>query len=114
MPSLAWPDRPWLVILFGIDVIPLGVVSAILVICQGTIVGQWCFLCLLTALISLILVVMAYDEVFASLKLLYRVWKRTHDKRLVWSVLWGKPSEIADEIASEMVTAALKTAKRST
>ena len=109
-----WQYRPWLVILFGIDVIPLGVVSAILVICQGTIVGQWCFLCLLTALISLILVVMAYDEVFASLKLLYRVWKRTHDKRLVWSVLWGKPSEIADEIASEMVTAALKTAKRST
>lgn len=101
-----WQYRPWLVILFGIDVIPLGVVSVILVICQGTIVGQWCLLCLLTALISLILVVMAYDEVFASLKLLYRVWKQTHDKRLLWSVLWGQPSEIADEIASEMVASA--------
>ncbi|QDT92574.1 vitamin K epoxide reductase family protein [Gimesia algae] len=101
-----WQYRPWLVILFGIDVIPLGLVSVILVICQGTIVGQWCFLCLMTALISLILVVMAYDEVYASVKLLYLVWKRTHDKQLLWSVLWGQPSEIADEIASEMVGAA--------
>lgn len=98
-----WQYRPWLVILFGIDVIPLGIVSAILVFCQATIVGNWCLLCLITAVISLILVVMAYDEVYASLKLLYRVWQRTHDKKLVWSVLWGRPSEIADEIAGEMV-----------
>jgi len=98
-----WQYRPWLVILFGIDVIPLGIVSAILVFCQATIVGNWCLLCLITAVISLILVVMAYDEVYASLKLLYRVWQRTHDKKLVWSVLWGRPSEMADEIAGEMV-----------
>src|SRR5687768_13259453 len=39
-----WQYRPWLVILFGLDVIPLGGVSAILVILQATVVGQWCFL----------------------------------------------------------------------
>jgi hypothetical protein len=32
------------VILFGIDVIPLGIVSAVLVVLQGTIVGSWCVL----------------------------------------------------------------------
>jgi uncharacterized membrane protein len=100
-----WQYRPWLVILFGIDVIPLGIVSAILVICQATIVGNWCFLCLITAVISLILVYMAYDEVFASLKLLYRVWKQTRSTKTVFEVLCGKPSVIADEIASRMVRA---------
>tara|TARA_R110002095_G_scaffold124135_1_gene107840 strand:+ start:3409 stop:4050 length:642 start_codon:yes stop_codon:yes gene_type:complete len=98
-----WQYRPWLVILFGIDVIPLGIVSVILVVCQATIVGDWCLLCLITAVISLILVVMAYDEVYASLKLLHRVWQQTHDKKMVWSVLWGRPSEVADQIAGEMV-----------
>src|SRR5688572_28614194 len=57
-----WQYRPWLVILFGIDVIPLGVVSAILVVLQFTVVGHWCFLCLVTAAISLLLVYLAYDE----------------------------------------------------
>ncbi|MEX0820137.1 MAG: vitamin K epoxide reductase family protein [Pirellulaceae bacterium] len=98
-----WQYRPWLVILFGIDVIPLGIVSAILVLCQATIVGNWCFLCLVTAVISLILVYMAYDEVLVSLKLLYRVWKETRCARTVFAVLCGKPSVIADEIASGMV-----------
>lgn len=101
-----WQYRPWLVILFGIDVIPLGIVSAILVICQATVVGEWCFLCLITAVISLILVYMAYDEVFASLKLLYRVWKATRSAKTVFAVLCGRPLVIADEIASDMVRVA--------
>ena len=29
-----WQYRPWLVILFGIDVVPLGIVSAVLVVLQ--------------------------------------------------------------------------------
>src|SRR5690606_25470523 len=72
-----WQYRPWLVILFGIDVIPLGVVSVVLVVLQGTVVGSWCFLCLVTALISLILIYWAYDEVWSCLLYLWRVWKKT-------------------------------------
>jgi hypothetical protein len=98
-----WQYRPWLVILFGIDVIPLGLVSAILVICQATIVGHWCFLCLVTAAISLGLVYMAYDEVFASTKLLYRVWQRTRSWGEVWAALIGRPREAVDGAAAEMV-----------
>jgi uncharacterized membrane protein len=100
-----WQYRPWLVILFGIDVIPLGLVSVILVICQATIVGNWCLLCLVTAAISLVLVFMAYDEVFASLKFLSRVWKATRSAKVVFAVLCEKPSVITDEIASKMVQA---------
>jgi hypothetical protein len=84
-----WQYRPWLVILFGIDVIPLGIVSAVLVVLQGTVVGSWCFLCLVTAVISLILVAVAWDEIWATMLYLRRVWRRTHDRRILWRTFWG-------------------------
>ena len=87
-----WQFRPWLVILFGIDVIPLGVVSAILVVLQGAVVGSWCFLCLVTAAISLVLVAMAYDEVWLSLRYLAAVRRRSTSWRTVWNAFWGRPS----------------------
>lgn len=86
-----WQDRPWLVILFGIDVIPLGIVSIILVILQGITVKYWCFLCLITALISLTLIFFAYDEVVSSCIYLYETKKRGNWKT-VWWALWGIPS----------------------
>lgn len=94
-----WQYRPWMVMLFGLDVIPLGIVSVILVFVQGLVIGQWCFLCLVTAAISLILIYMAYDEVWATLKYLWRVWQRTKDWRTLWNVLWGGVSREADETA---------------
>jgi uncharacterized membrane protein len=94
-----WQFRPWLVILFGLDVIPLGLVSAILVLLQGTTVGSWCFLCLVTAAISLLLVALAYDEVWSSLSYLRRVWRKTHDPRVLWDAFWGKRRREAEEVA---------------
>ena len=94
-----WQYRPWMVLLFGIDVIPLGGVSAILVLIQGFVIGAWCTLCLTTAIISLILVVLAYDEVWASLCYLRRVWQHSHDKRLFWKVFWGGAVVEADRLA---------------
>jgi uncharacterized membrane protein len=94
-----WQYRPWLVLLFGLDVIPLGIVSAVLVVMQGTVVGAWCFLCLVTAVISLLLVALAYDEVWSSLLYLKRVWRRTGKWRVVWDVFWGRAVPEADEVA---------------
>jgi hypothetical protein len=94
-----WQYRPWVVLLFGIDVIPLGLVSVALVIMQGTVVGAWCTLCLVTALISVILVVMTYDEVWASLTYLNRVWKRTRSTRILWQVFWGRAVPEAEDVA---------------
>lgn len=96
-----WQYRPWMVILFGIDVIPLGIVGAILVIMQGTVVGAWCFLCLVSAAISLVLVLFAYDEVWSCMLYLRRVWRRTHDTGVLWSVFWGNASAEADAVALE-------------
>jgi len=94
-----WQYRPWLVLLFGLDVIPLGIVSAVLVVMQGAVVGAWCFLCLVTAAISLILVVLAYDEVWSSMLYLKRVWRETREPKLVWNVFWGRAAREADAVA---------------
>jgi len=98
-----WQYRPWLVIVFGIDVIPLGIVSAVLVVLQGAVVGQWCFLCLVTAVISLILVYMAFDEVWSCLLFLHRVWKKTRDRKILWKTFWGRRTPEADEVAAAFI-----------
>lgn len=94
-----WQYRPWMVLLFGLDVIPLGLVSVILVVLQGTVVGAWCFLCLVTAVISLVLVALAYDEVWSSILYLHRVWRRTRRTSAVWDAFCGRPSREAEEVA---------------
>ncbi|WP_417738168.1 vitamin K epoxide reductase family protein [Rosistilla oblonga] len=99
-----WQYRPWLVVLFGIDVIPLGIVSVILVAVQGLVVGSWCFLCLMTALISLILVYWAWDEVRVALTYLWIVWKQNRDRRLLWDAFCGNRSEPLDRAAESLLT----------
>lgn len=80
-----WKTMPWIVILFGIFVGPLGAVSIALVILQP-FVGGWCFLCLVTAFISVAMIGPAMDEVLASLQYL-RAESRAG--RSVWRALWG-------------------------
>jgi uncharacterized membrane protein len=98
-----WQYRPWMVVLFGIDVIPLVVVSAVLVLIQAFVLGEYCFLCLATAGISLLLVYLAYDEVWVSCLYLWRVWRATRRPGELWKAFWGKPTVEADRIAEEMV-----------
>ncbi len=98
-----WQYRPWLVIVFGLDVIPLGLVSVILVLAQGFVVKAWCTLCLVTAVISLILIVLAYDEVLTCVLYLYRVWKRSRSYSILWKTFIGKPTEIGQIVGEEML-----------
>jgi hypothetical protein len=85
-----WQYRPWLTLLFGLDVIPLGIVSAVLVVLQGAVVGAWCFLCLVTAAISLALVYLAYDEVWSTIVYLRDLWRRTRSGAVLWHAFWGR------------------------
>lgn len=81
-----WRTMPWIVVLFGIAVGPLGFVSVALVISQPVVVGAWCTLCLTTAVISLAMIGPAMDEMLASLQHL----KREHQRgRSAWRVFWG-------------------------
>ena len=65
-----WHTAPWLVFVFGILVIPVGLVSSILIILQPLSVGTWCTLCLITALSMLIQMPFAMGEVAASIQFL--------------------------------------------
>lgn len=98
-----WQYRPWLVVVFGIDVIPLGIVGAVLVFMQAFVVGSWCTLCIVSAVISLILVVLAVDEVCSTLIYLYRFWKKTKSLSKFWQVFWGFPSPEAVEVGKSMI-----------
>lgn len=99
-----WQYRPWLVVIFGIDVIPLGIVGVILVFMQGFVVGYWCMLCLTSALISLILVYVSYDEVWCSLVYLDRVRRRAGGMNATfWQAFCGIPNQIAHDVGEEMI-----------
>lgn len=65
-----WRTMPWMVILFGLMIIPPGVTSIALVILQPVAVNAWCFLCLLTAIIMLLMVAPALDEIVATIQFL--------------------------------------------
>ena len=99
-----WQYRPWMVLLFGLDVIPLGIVSAVLVVLQGAVIGAWCFLCLVTAGISLILVALAYDEVWSTLKYLGKTWRSSRSRRVLWRTFWGRPTRAGHEAAIAMAS----------
>lgn len=81
-----WKTKPWIVIIFGIAVGPLGLVSILLVISQPVIVGHWCTLCLCSAVISVVMISPAMDEFLASLQYLQRVKRR---QLSVWKAFWG-------------------------
>ena len=71
-----WKTMPWIVVLFGLAVGPLGAVSVMLVVFQPVLYGAWCTLCLASAAISLLMIGPAMDEMLASLQELRRVRRR--------------------------------------
>lgn len=94
--SRRWRTMPWLVILFGLFIVPVGVVAVVLVILQPLAVGAWCGWCLLTASATLALIPLALDEIAATLQLLRRVHRAGGSW---WRTLWmGAESSGGPEI----------------
>ena len=81
-----WRTMPWMVVIFGLAVGPLGAVSVLLVIFQPVLFDAWCTLCLVSALISVLMIGPAMDEFLASLQDLKR--QRRQGKSL-WRAFWG-------------------------
>jgi uncharacterized membrane protein len=82
-----WRTMPWIVILFGVAIGPLGLVSLLLVIAQPVVFQAWCTLCLTSALISVCMIGPAMDEVLASLQYLKRAHERGQSLR---GTFWGR------------------------
>lgn len=86
--SRRWRTMPWLVIIFGIFVGPLGAVSIGLVIAQPVLYDSWCTLCIVTAIISVLMIGPAMDEVLASLQHIRRAPRDRRDGSM-WRAFWG-------------------------
>lgn len=79
-----WRTMPWLVLLFGILIVPLGVVSVFFIIIQPVVIGTWCTLCLVGALAMLLQIPYSFDEILATLQFMR---KRRQQGRPLWYLL---------------------------
>ena len=74
-----------MVAVFGILVIPLGLVHIFLMISQPVVVGAWCTLCLLAAVIMLPMIPLEVDEVIAMGQFMKKKIKQGEG---FWKVFW--------------------------
>jgi uncharacterized membrane protein len=61
-----WRTMPWLVILFGVMIVPLGAVSIFFIVIQPIVIGTWCTLCLVAAAAMLVQIPYSLDELLAT------------------------------------------------
>ena len=100
-----WRTMPWIVLFFGILIVPLGVVSIFFIIIQPIVIGTWCTLCLIAALAMLLQIPYSFDEILATLQFLK---DRRREGKSMWHVLWhgdtmkaGRMDE-ADELGGSL------------
>lgn len=82
-----WRTKPWIVVIFGLVVGPLGAVSVMLVVFQPVLFDAWCTLCLASAIVSVAMIGPAMDEFLASLQFLKRARARGHS---LWDAFLGR------------------------
>ncbi len=89
-----WRTMPWMVVLFGLFIIPPGVTSIVLVILQPVSIGAWCTLCLVASVMMLLMVSPALDEVIATGQFLLRTRR---ERGNVWRAFWRGDGSGAEE-----------------
>lgn len=80
-----WRTMPWMVMFFGILVVPVGTVSVILIILQPLAVGAWCSPCLLAGIAMLAMIPATLDEVVAMLQFLIQ---SKREGKPLWRTFW--------------------------
>jgi nucleoside-diphosphate-sugar epimerase/uncharacterized membrane protein len=94
-----WRTMPWLVILFGIMIVPLGIVSIFFIIIQPILLGTWCTLCLIAAVAMLIQIPYSIDELIATSEFLYR--RKKQGRSLLRVFFQGDTDEGKREVFEE-------------
>jgi hypothetical protein len=95
-----WRSMPWLVLLFGLMIAPLGITSIFFIIIQPIVIGTWSTLELIGAAAMLIQIPYSLDELLATLQFLRRrvragrSWLRV---LLFGDIAEGKTGASADE-----------------
>lgn len=94
-----WRTMPWLVILFGFMIVPLGAVSITFIIIQPIVIGTWCTLCLIAAAAMLIQIPYSLDELVATGQFLLRRYRQGKPVLKIFFV--GDTDEGPDERTSD-------------
>ena len=94
-----WRTMPWLVLLFGLMIVPLGIVSITFVIIQPIVIGAWSTLALIGAAAMLLQIPYSLDEILAVLQFLRRRAKA--GKSLLRVFLFGDTDEGGPESAGD-------------
>lgn len=97
--SNRWRTMPWLVLFFGIMIVPLGVVSITFIIIQPILLNTWCTLCLIAAVAMLIQVPYSFDELVATSVFLWRRWKK--GRPLLWILFVGDTDDMPKDKKSD-------------
>jgi uncharacterized membrane protein len=79
-----WRTMPWMVLLFGIMIVPLGAVSIFFIIIQPIVIGTWCTLCLVAAAAMVVQIPYSLDELVATCQFLAQ---RRRKGQAFWAVL---------------------------
>ena len=90
-----WRTMPWLVVLFGLMIAPLGVTSIFFIIIQPILIGTWSTLALIGAAAMLIQIPYSLDELLATLQFIRRRVKAGHSWLRVF--LFGDTDEGRDQ-----------------
>ena len=67
-----WRTMPWLVVLFGLMIAPLGVISILFIIIQPIVIGTWSIIALIGAAAILVQIPYSLDELIATMQFLKR------------------------------------------
>ena len=93
-----WRTMPWMVFLFGLLIIPLGVVSTTFIIIQPPLIGALCTLCIVQAAVTLVLIPYSVDEVLATIQYLWRAKKAGEP---FWRTFWRGGPALSDNQTPE-------------
>lgn len=94
-----WRTMPWLVVAFGIMIVPLGAISIFFIIIQPIVIGTWCTLCLIAAAAMLIQIPYSLDELVATGQFLLR--RKREGRPLLRIFFLGDTDEPVDKEADD-------------
>lgn len=89
-----WRTMPWLVVLFGIMIVPLGAISITFIVIQPIVLGTYCTLCLVAAAAMVLQIPYSIDELVATGQFLAR--RRRAGRPLLHVFLFGDTDEGPD------------------
>ena len=96
---LRWRTMPWLVVLFGLMIAPLGITSIFFIIIQPVVIGTWSIIALIGAAAVLIQIPYSLDELLATVQFLRRRAQAGHNWLRIFFV--GDTDEVTRTVSGE-------------